>query len=222
MSKWTHHLEEQKLLDPVAEDAVMACNRGVDETLVNAAEELHQRIQQATTWTDLEAVLDDAQQQFQAGELTAEDVERLAEIAQQEALTLPENVDQLRLSQLFSETPVRRVRSEVLGEVILFAADHATIPEDNSLVIYRQSELKQLVGCSPERLRAIHASKQVLDGELVEVVDHGGKAIWAEDLLEVAQVEPGRCPTCHRTEWWTKDSGERICGICHPRPRIEQ
>lgn len=181
-----------------------------DEHPVNTVDQLRQRIGQATTFNDLDAVLEDVQRRFEAGELTVDQVEALATLAAQEAQAMPENADELRLSQLFDETPIRRVHSKVLDEAVLFATDGAEIPPDNDLVVYRQAELRQLVGCSPERLRTIHASKQILDGELVE------------DLLEDDQVESDVCPTCHRANWWTDRYGNRKCSICHPRSRKGQ
>jgi len=84
--------------------------------------------------------------------------------------SLPAGSDEpapLRLRDLFKQKPLHRVRSRVPGEDILFAADDAQIPPDNSLVAYRESELRQLVGLTPEEIRRIHAVKKALDGEVV-------------------------------------------------------
>ena len=72
-----------------------------------------------------------------------------------------------QLSELFLSEPIQVVRSRVLGEAVLWAADNAEIPADNDLVVYRESELRELVGCEPEVLRAIHKVKSDLDGEIV-------------------------------------------------------
>jgi len=83
-----------------------------------------------------------------------------------EARTRPETADELRLSDLFQEQPVRRARSRVLNEDLLFVADAAEIPPDNTLIVYRESELRQMVGKPLEQVRAIHQVKQELDGEI--------------------------------------------------------
>lgn len=158
-----------------------------ETTVVNVNGDLHQRIQQATTWTDLEAVLNDAQQQYEAGELTVDQVEELAQIAQQEALTLPEGADQLRLSDLFSETPIRQVYSKVLDEVVLFVADGVDVPADLEGVVYRASELRRMPGRSPEQVRAIHTTKKTFDGQL----DHPGEdAILPAEELLAGELDP--------------------------------
>lgn len=120
----------------------------------------------AADWRGLEAGLDDAQSAYEAGLLTADAVERLATMAGQEALVLPEEVAEARLSQWLREQSVRRVYSRVLGEAVLFAAEDANIPAGNVLAVYRASELVELVGKSPAQLQSIHAAKKVFKGEL--------------------------------------------------------
>ena len=42
--------------------------------------------------------------------------------------------------------------------------------------------------------------------------------IWAVDLLaKKPAAEVCRC--CGKVAWWTKASGQRVCGVCHPDPR---
>ena len=155
------------------------------------AAELDQHICQATTWSDLTAVLNEAQRRFQTGELIAEEVERLADRADKRSPLLPETADSLCLCGLFEETPIRRVWSKILGEEVLFAIDGAQVPLDNALVAYRKSELRLLGGCSPEHLQAIHASKKILDGDLIEESDEGD-SILTESLL--SEEPKGGCP----------------------------
>ena len=110
------------------------------------------------------------------------------------------------------------MRSNVLGEDVLWAADDAVIPEGNALVVYRERELRELVGCSPEELIAIHRCNRGLDMELVAPGEEDGERIDATDLL----VERGvgdSCYACGNSNWWMKDSGQRICEVCHPKPR---
>lgn len=76
-----------------------------------------------------------------------------------------------RLSDLFRETPFRRVRSRVLGEDVLFAADDAEVGVESNLVVYRTHELAQLVGRPPEQIRKIHLLKKGFDGEMLGMPD---------------------------------------------------
>jgi len=71
------------------------------------------------------------------------------------------------LSELLCAYPVVRVQSQVLREDVLWVADDVEIPADNDLVVYRETELRQLVGKTPTQLRAIHAVKRAIDGEIV-------------------------------------------------------
>ena len=68
------------------------------------------------------------------------------------------------LSEFLSERQVARVHSKVLDEDVLFAADDAEIPLDNDLAVYREAELRKLVGTTPDRLRHIHEIKKMIDG----------------------------------------------------------
>ena len=144
-------------------------------------------------------------------------MEQLAEQATERSRQIPETADELRLSHLFDEKSVRYVHSRILDEEVVFVRDGADVPADMEGIVYRGSELKQLVGCSPKRLHTIHQAKRHFDGELAD--DLGEDAILpAEDLL-ADDRGPDACPTCHRVTWWFKASGERVCGICHPDPK---
>ena len=90
------------------------------------------------------------------------------ELPVQEAQVLPEEASGERLSALLRRQPVVQVNSKVLGEMVLWAADNAQVPADNTLVVYREAELRQMAGRSPEELRAIHATKKALDGEVIQ------------------------------------------------------
>ena len=76
----------------------------------------------------------------------------------------------LRLSKLLSRTNSVRVRSRVLGEDVIWIADDRQEPDllRQTGVVYRESELRQLVGVSPEKLRRIHATKKALDGQVIQ------------------------------------------------------
>lgn len=204
---------------------VVADPSPVNATLPDAlslAEELQQVILRATTWANLETALERAQAAYQAGELDAEEVEGLARIAQQEAQTLPENAEELRLSHLFDENPIRRVYSRVLGDTVILAADGVELPADLEGVVYRASELRQIPGWSPEQVKKIHTTKKEVDGEVVQIPrgaggEAEGQRIPAEVLIDAETPDICRC--CGRVNWWTKPSGQRVCGVCHPEPR---
>jgi hypothetical protein len=137
---------------------------------------LRQAMQQAADWSGLEAVLAEVQTAFQAGKLSQEQAEALGRIALQEARTLPEaagDAPGLRLSELFAAGPVRRVWSGVLGEEVLFLADDAEEPEEHGLTVYRESEMRRLVGMDPEQLKAVHLTKAMLDGEVIDAYEEG-------------------------------------------------
>ena len=142
-------------------------NPDADERPVNLAVELEQAIRQAQSWRELETALERTQTAYKAGDLDTEAVERLATQAAQEAQAMPEQTDDLRLSHLFDEAPIRRVHSKILNEVVVFAADGVELPADLEGVVYRASELRQMPGRSPEQVRAIHQVKREFDGELI-------------------------------------------------------
>ena len=103
-----------------------------------------------------------------AGPQWQECPESTAYIEEAEQTTAPS------LSDLFAEKPIHLVRSRILGEDVLFATDDAAIPTDNKLVVYRESELRATVGVDPIQLRAIHAVKRRLDGEVVNTDESRG------------------------------------------------
>lgn len=51
---------------------------------------------------------------------------------------------------------------------MIWVADGVEVPEQSGEAVYRKSELRQLVGKSPAEIRAIHAAKRAIDGELVQ------------------------------------------------------
>ena len=84
---------------------------------------------------------------------------------------------------LFREVPVHRVRSRVLGEDVLWAADDAEVP-DTDLVVYRASELAALDGLDPDALRKIHDVKKELDGEVHKVRTFFSDSGFARILID--------------------------------------
>ena len=53
-----------------------------------------------------------------------------------------------------------RVRSEILGEVVLFASDNTLVAEDEPLPVYRAAELSLLLDSTRKDLLALHAFKK--------------------------------------------------------------
>jgi len=174
-------------------------------------------LQAAASWSDLEAVLEEAQRQYEASNLPQEDVERLAVLVHYHSHHLPAPGEEERLSHLLHKTPTCRMRSGLLGEDILLAADDAEIPPDNTLVVYRESELRRVVGRPPEQLRRIHVARKMLDGELLKP-GRQGTTIHGEDLwADASGDEDEACGCCGGRRWWDK-AGQRVCATCHPRP----
>ena len=108
---------------------------------------------------------------------------------------------------------IQEMKSGVLGEHILWAADNAEVPANNTLLIYRAHELTQLVGLTPDEIRRLHAVKKELDGELVVLDDAGDRIIPAKDLLAHSTT----CHACGQDNWWD-NNGRPICAVCHPQP----
>lgn len=175
MSRWLDHLESLGLLEKEGHKPTLpALLRGepslaldVAQRPAGPAQALRQAIQQACDWQDLEMALARVQAAFEQGELTGEGAEALAVIAAQEAQVLPELAEEERLGDLLCRQPVVRLGSRLLGEEILLAADGAQVPDGNGLVVYREAELRRVVGRPPEEVRAIHTVKKVLEGEVM-------------------------------------------------------
>jgi hypothetical protein len=98
-------------------------------------------------------------------DLLGEDSGEKLRRAERTVCALRQGAEEARLSGWLNECPVRRVRSRVLGVDVLLAADDATIPTHNKLVVYRHSELTKVIGMAPALLRATHLAKWHLDSE---------------------------------------------------------
>jgi len=178
---------------------------------------LEPALQVAESWLELDAMLEEAQRQYEAGDVPQEDVERLAVLAHYRSHRLPGPDEEERLSHRLHKTPICRMRSGLLGEDVLLAADDAEIPPDNTLAVYREAELRWVVGRSPEQLKRIHAVKSMLDGDVVNP-RRVESAINADELLNDVSGDSETCWSCGKSEWWEKADGEKICTTCHPRP----
>jgi hypothetical protein len=130
--------------------------------------ELREKARTAGTWDELDGVLKEAQAAYTAGHVTCEEVESLARYAMDRSRQIPDDGDGERLSELLTRQPVVRVRSRLLGEVVVWLADAAEIPEGTSEVVYREAELRRMVGHSSAEVRAIHEVKRTFDGEVGE------------------------------------------------------
>ena len=133
----------------------------------------HQALLGASTWQDLSVVLEQVQAAFEADEMDQDTAEELAQVATQEAEKRPDDAKERRLADLFHEGQICRVYSRILGEEVLFVADGVEVPANNTLTVYRTSELQQLVGMKPEALCRIHASKVALEGEVIKNISSG-------------------------------------------------
>ena len=100
------------------------------------------------------------------------------------------DIEAMRLSAFAVSGLVREIRSRVLDEHVLFAADNAVLPQDNRLVVYRACELKEIVGQLPDHLRAIHAVKKQLDGEVLPYEKDAADEISIPAQALYARTEP--------------------------------
>ena len=131
---------------------------------------LREQASRASTWDELYIVLDESQAAYDAGEITSEEAESLVGCVVDRSRQVPEcdESEDGTLSDLLVRLSVIRVRSLLLGEVVVWLADGAETPPGTSEVVYREAELRQLVGMAPEQVRAVHVVKRSLDGEIVE------------------------------------------------------
>lgn len=135
-----------------------------DTTLSSA---YRRRITGATSWDDLYAVLAEVDVACLNGVLSHDEVKDLDSYAADRSRDVHEHAEDERLSDLLARQRVARVRSRMLGEVVVWVADDADLPEETGEVVYRESELRRLVGRTPTEVRAIHKTKRAIDGELV-------------------------------------------------------
>lgn len=134
------------------------------ETEKGSANGLKKAIAAALVQTDLHAIPERIEAAFDRGTITREEAESLAQLAVDTARKLPADINKMSLSVFARSGQIRKVRSKVLGETIVWAADNAALPEENALVVYRAHELKALVGLDPQALVAVHTTKKWLDG----------------------------------------------------------
>jgi len=131
------------------------------------SQSLEERVRFAHSEEELEQLVDEIQAGYEVGHLAQDQVEHLAVLARQQVHGLPEVAEEERLGDLLRRQPVVQVYSRLLDEDVLWAADDTQVPEDNQLVVYRESELHLVVGRTPAQVQAIHAVKVIFDGQLV-------------------------------------------------------
>ena len=71
------------------------------------------------------------------------------------------------LSEFAEAGLVVEVYSSVLAERVLFASDNARLDPGERRVVYRASELRELLGLSSAELRRVHDTKRVFGGTVL-------------------------------------------------------
>ena len=148
-------------------DALMATLKPVSAALIV----LQGEIDNAMVGTDLDSAIEAVDSAFVTSEINQEEAEALAQAATEKSRQIPASVEEMPLEDFASSGLVKEVKSKVLGETVIWAADNAQVPPETDQVIYRASELKELVGVPPEQLRKIHMLKKTRDWEVVNLED---------------------------------------------------
>ena len=152
----------------IARQATGSLREDTGPIAASRATELREKARTAGTWDELDGVLKEAQAAYTAGHVTCEEVESLARYAMDRSRQIPDDGDGERLSELLARQPVVRVRSRLLGEGVVWLADAAEIPEGTSEVVYREAELRRMVGRLSAEVRTIHEVNRTFDGEVGE------------------------------------------------------
>ena len=139
------------------------------------ASQLRHGAAEARDWEALDAVLDAAQAAYDAGEVTQEEAESLAGYVGDRSRQVPEDTGGGTLGEALRSQPVVRVRSRLLGETVVWLADGAVAPKDTAEVAYCEQELRRLEDQSPAMVRAAHAVKKALDGQLLPLQPNTGQ-----------------------------------------------
>jgi hypothetical protein len=180
-------------------------------------DQLSEAIGHTVVGKDLEAVVGDIHDAHKQGLLNQIEVDMLVQAVADRRQQIPHSVEDMPLSELAQSGVAREVLPEELGETVLWAADNAVVTDAAGKVVYRADELKKMVVFSQDELQQIHTVKREFDGELVEPDEHSIQ-ISVRALLEDTR-DQNTCFACGQSKWWTKESGERMCQVCHPDPR---
>lgn len=81
-------------------------------------------------------------------------------------------VGRMRLADFAAAQLVVPIFSEVVGENVYFASDNAELQVDENghyrgCVVYRASELRELLGASADAVRTIHEVKKLFGGSII-------------------------------------------------------
>ena len=123
-------------------------------------------IQQACRWKDLEKVPAQVQILFKGGEITREEAEALAQAVTDKSRQIPASIEEMPLEDFATSGLVQKVKSKVLGETVIWAADNAQVPPETHQVVYRACELRELVGMPAEWLQRLHVAKKTLNAKI--------------------------------------------------------
>ena len=157
-------------LSPALDEAIRTHRETLASELkpVSAAlRPLRDAVAAALVATDLDPVIDDTDAAYRRREITQEEAEYIARTAMERARQIPATIEEMPLSDFARSGLVREVESKTLGETVLWAADNVKVEMQPGRVVYRASELKELVGVTPEHLQRIHLVKQRLNGEVI-------------------------------------------------------
>jgi hypothetical protein len=178
----------------------------------------------AQTWEDLSGLCEDIDAAYRAGDIDLEVADELTNLVRLRAREVPEDDTaflEMPLDKLAQSGIYREVHSKALDERVIFAADNAEVPDDTPLIVYRAAEMRELLGASPEMLRAAHQVKKNFDGEVVEdppELSPDDQVIPSEALYaRTSDTPPDTCSACGQAQWWTDTlSGRQVCAVCHP------
>ena len=131
------------------------------------ADQLRQAIQATQVWNDLERILFKIDLAFQRGEITREEAEALAQAATDKSRQIPASIEEMPLEDFATSGLVQEVKSKVLGETVIWAADNAQVPPETHQVVYRVCELRELGGMPAEWLQRLHVAKKTLNAKLI-------------------------------------------------------
>lgn len=90
--------------------------------------------------------------------------------AESQGSLIAADVCAMRLSEFANAGLVVAVRSEVLGEVVVFASDNALLDPGERRTVYRAAELRaltDLASLDPDELRQIHRAKRTFKGTIL-------------------------------------------------------
>lgn len=110
---------------------------------------------------DLEAVVGDIHNARKRGYLSQVELDMLVQAVAERRQQIPDSVEDMPLPEFARSGVVREVRSQALGETVLWAADNAVVTDAAGKGVYRARELKELVVFSQDELQQIHTVKGV-------------------------------------------------------------